>query len=34
VLALFAKTIDSQDAHRLLMELARRSAPVDEDPRS
>jgi predicted transcriptional regulator len=34
VLARFAKTIDPQDAHRLLMELARRSAPVDQDRRS
>jgi predicted transcriptional regulator len=34
VLARFAETIDPQDAHRLLIELARRSAPAHEEQRS
>jgi predicted transcriptional regulator len=34
VLARFAETIDPQDAHRLLVELAQRSAPSHEDRRS
>jgi predicted transcriptional regulator len=34
VLARFAETIDPQDAHRLLIELARRSAPAHEKQRS
>jgi predicted transcriptional regulator len=34
VLARFAETIDPQDAHRLLVELARRSAPAHEGRRS
>jgi predicted transcriptional regulator len=34
VLARFAETMDPLDAHRLLVELARRSAPVHEDRRS
>jgi predicted transcriptional regulator len=34
VLARFAETIDPQDAHRLLMELAQRSAPSRGDRRS
>jgi predicted transcriptional regulator len=34
VLARFAETIDPQDAHRLLVELAQRSAPAPEDRRS
>jgi predicted transcriptional regulator len=33
VLARFAETIDPQDAHRLLVELAQRSAPTPEDRR-
>jgi predicted transcriptional regulator len=33
-LARFAETIDPQDAHRLLVELAQRSAPAHEDRRS
>lgn len=33
VLARFAETIDPQDAHRLLVELAQRSAPSPEDRR-
>ncbi len=33
-LARFAETIDPHDAHRLLMELAQRSAPASEDRRS
>lgn len=33
VLARFAETIDPHDAHRLLLELAQRSAPASEDRR-
>jgi len=33
VLARFVATIDPSDAHRLLVELAQRSAPVPEDRR-
>jgi predicted transcriptional regulator len=33
VLARFAETIDPHDAHRLLVELAQRSAPAPEDRR-
>lgn len=32
VLARFAETIDAQDAHRLLVELAQRSAPKETRP--
>lgn len=32
VLARFAETIDPQDAHRLLVELAQRSAPKERRP--